>query len=219
MMGYALSEAQKGRTPSHVKPLSGFGGASVLEIARDHAGDAYRTVYTVRFPGVVCVLHVFQKKATRGISTPKHEMELVHARFKEAERIYGGPGRWRVRETILVPYGPEASMDREHDSIEHTPGGGNVFADLNLPGADVLLAQSDLMGDITHAIRSQKLSRERAARIMGITEQEVRDIEYGDFDHFSVERLAGLLDALVRAGEARAPRAGGGRGAVRKARH
>jgi len=32
------------------------------------------------------VLHVFQKKATRGIATPKHELDLIKARLQWAQR-------------------------------------------------------------------------------------------------------------------------------------
>jgi phage-related protein len=71
--------------PRSAKPLKGFGGASVLEIvARDEAGT-YRGVYTVKFSGVVYVLHVFQKKSTFGIATPKHELDLIKSRLNEAK--------------------------------------------------------------------------------------------------------------------------------------
>ncbi len=43
-----------------------FGGAGVLEIVEDDDGSTFRAVYTVRLAGVVYVLHVFQKKSTRG---------------------------------------------------------------------------------------------------------------------------------------------------------
>ena len=56
-------------------------------IAR-HDGDTFRAVYTVRFAGVVYVLHAFQKKAKRGITTPKKEMDLVGKRLKLAEQDY-----------------------------------------------------------------------------------------------------------------------------------
>jgi phage-related protein len=45
-----------------------------------------RLVYTVRFGEVVYVLHVFQKKSKRGITTPKKELELIHKRLKLAEQ-------------------------------------------------------------------------------------------------------------------------------------
>jgi len=45
-------------------------------------------VYTVRLAGVVYVLHAFQKKAKRGIATPKHELDLIRARLALAEQIH-----------------------------------------------------------------------------------------------------------------------------------
>jgi len=86
-LGQALEIAQFGRTPIHAKPLKGFKGAGVLEVVEDHDGDTYRAVYTVKLANRVYVLHAFQKKSKRGITTPKHVIELVKARLKEAERI------------------------------------------------------------------------------------------------------------------------------------
>jgi phage-related protein len=87
-VGVALRAAQLGRKHEFAKPLRGFGGASVLEVVEDHDGSSYRAVYTVRFHGVVYVLHVFQKKSTKGIETPKHVVELIRARLARAERDY-----------------------------------------------------------------------------------------------------------------------------------
>ncbi len=83
-MGYALHLAQHGRKHPDVKPLSGFKGASVLEVVEDYDGDTYRSVYTVKFKGVVYVLHAFQKKSKRGIETPKHDIELIQSRLADA---------------------------------------------------------------------------------------------------------------------------------------
>jgi len=60
----------------------------VLEIIEDHDGDTYRAVYTVRFAGVIYVLHVFQKKSKKRIETPKHVIDLIKSRLKTAERDY-----------------------------------------------------------------------------------------------------------------------------------
>ncbi len=76
-MGFALYRVQQGRKPATARPLRGFGGAGVLEIGDDFDGDTYRTVYTARLATAVYVLHVFQKKSTRGIETPRRELELV----------------------------------------------------------------------------------------------------------------------------------------------
>lgn len=87
-MGFALRAAQEGGKHPDAKPLKGFGGAGVLEVVDDHDGDTFRAVYTVRFSDAVYVLHAFQKKSTRGIATPKREMDLIRRRLKEAELIH-----------------------------------------------------------------------------------------------------------------------------------
>ncbi len=87
-VGGALWDAQRGLKAPYAKPLRGFGGAGVLEIIDDHDGDTYRAVYTVRFAGVVYVLHAFQKKSKRGIATPKHELNLIEQRLKRAREDY-----------------------------------------------------------------------------------------------------------------------------------
>lgn len=86
-VGDALQQIQRGLRPKSVKSLSGFGGASVLEIREDHHTDTYRTVYTVRFAERIYVLHAFQKKSHHGIQTPKHDTELIKARIRTAEVI------------------------------------------------------------------------------------------------------------------------------------
>ncbi|MCY4026218.1 MAG: type II toxin-antitoxin system RelE/ParE family toxin [Acidobacteria bacterium] len=46
-------------------------------------------VVAVRFRSAVYVLHAFQKKATRRIATPKHEIDLVRRRLEAAQRHHG----------------------------------------------------------------------------------------------------------------------------------
>ena len=87
-IGVALYAAQNGETDPAAKPLLGFGGRGVLEIVTDHRNDTWRSIYTVRFEGAVYVLHVFQKKSKKGISTPKKELDLVLHRLAQAERDY-----------------------------------------------------------------------------------------------------------------------------------
>jgi phage-related protein len=87
-MGFALRFAQAGIKHDHAKPLKGFKGAGVLEVVEDYDGDTYRAVYTVKFAGVVYVLHCFQKKAKKGIATPQATIELIKRRLKVAELAY-----------------------------------------------------------------------------------------------------------------------------------
>ncbi len=86
--GHGLYQAQLGGYPDIAKTLSGFGGASVIELIQDHKGDAFRAIYTVKFAEVIMVLHAFQKKSKKGIETPKQDMELIRSRLKLAEELY-----------------------------------------------------------------------------------------------------------------------------------
>jgi len=87
-MGHALYLAQIGLKASDAKPLRGFGSAGVLEVMDDHDGDTYRAVYTVKFKGMVFVLHAFQKKSKKGIATPKSDLDLIKARLKTAAEYF-----------------------------------------------------------------------------------------------------------------------------------
>jgi len=90
-IGYALYVAQQGGKHHDAKPLRGFGGAGILEIVENHAGDTYRAVYTVRLAGRVYALHAFQKKSKAGIKTPKLEIDLIKSRVRRAEEEHA---RW-----------------------------------------------------------------------------------------------------------------------------
>ena len=87
-VGGALWEVQLGRKATYAKPLKGFGGAAVLEVVDDYDGDTYRAVYTVRFAGVVYVLHAFQKKSKRGSATPQQDNLLIRQRLQRAREDY-----------------------------------------------------------------------------------------------------------------------------------
>ena len=95
-MGFAIHQAQAGLTHRDAKPLKGF-GSGMLEVVSRHDGDTFRAVCTVRLETAACVLHAFQKKARRGIATPKKELDLIRQRLKAAERhhrneLEGGKG-------------------------------------------------------------------------------------------------------------------------------
>jgi len=87
LFGFALYLAQDGRKHEQAKPLRGFGSAGVLEVVEDWDRSTYRAVYTVRFEGVVFVLHIFQKKSKRGAATPKADIDLIRERLKAAEQM------------------------------------------------------------------------------------------------------------------------------------
>jgi phage-related protein len=82
-IGTALSVAQFGGKHPKAKLWKGE-GPGVFEVIEDHRGDTYRAVYTVKFEGVVYVLHVFQKKSPPGIRTAKRAVEQISRRLQEA---------------------------------------------------------------------------------------------------------------------------------------
>lgn len=83
-VGFGLYLAQAGDIAVDARPVKGFGGGTVLEIRTSYRGDAFRTVYTVRFSNPIYVLHAFKKKSTKGIATPRREIEVVARRMKRA---------------------------------------------------------------------------------------------------------------------------------------
>ncbi len=88
IMGYAIYLAQKGDKHQDAKPLKGFGGTKTLEVVESYKGDTYRAVYSIKFEGIVYVIHCFQKKSKKGIATPKPDIDLIRQRLKDAEYLY-----------------------------------------------------------------------------------------------------------------------------------
>ena len=90
IVAFALLEAQVGGKHPDAKPLAGFGGASVLELALPFETNAYRVVYTLKFPGMVYVLHAFMKKSTQGIAMAKRDKEMIQRRLRAAADLHVG---------------------------------------------------------------------------------------------------------------------------------
>ena len=82
----ALTIAAEGGKADIAKPLLGI-GAGVFEIALPFRGDAFRVVYAVQLGDDLWVVHAFQKKATQGIKTPKHEIDLIKDRLKRLKEM------------------------------------------------------------------------------------------------------------------------------------
>lgn len=176
-MGHALDVAQLGGKHESAKPLGGFGGGSVLEVVEQFDSNAYRAVYTVKLRGAVYVLHAFQKKSTSGIKTSKADIDLVKHRLKEAARMHA-----ERRGTMATKI--EASS-------------GNVFADLGVADAEEMQVKSELTYRIATLIAEKKLSRAKAAELLGIDPPKVSKLVRGSaLREFSYERLMRYLTLL-----------------------
>jgi phage-related protein len=86
-IGFALYLAQCGQKHESAKPLKGFGSAKILEIVEDDGDGTWRAVYTVEFARVIYVLDFFKKKSTKGIGTPKHIIDRIKRRLRDARAI------------------------------------------------------------------------------------------------------------------------------------
>ena len=76
-------------------------------------------------------------------------------------------------------------------------GGGNVFADLNLPNADAVLVKSELALAIRNIVRARSWTQAEAARTLSIPASDMSDLMRGKLARFGRERLE---DFLVRLG-------------------
>ena len=76
---------------------------------------------------------------------------------------------------------------------ESTPSSGNVFADLNLPQADDLLAKAELTSKIIAEIQGRRMTQIQAAAILGIDQPKISALKQGKLSGFSVERLMRFL--------------------------
>jgi phage-related protein/predicted XRE-type DNA-binding protein len=180
-VGYSLHLAQAGEKPPVAKPLRGFGGAGVLELIENCLGDACRVVYTVRFEKAVFVLHAFQKKSTKGISTPKPDVNLIKRRLAAAEHLY----QTKVLRTTAMK-----------EEIDIQRGSGNVFADLDIPEAEEYFAKSKLAVQIFKVIHRRRLTQAAAGKVLGISQPKVSALLNGQLDGFSTDRLFRYLTAL-----------------------
>jgi len=188
-VGYALYLAQNGNKHPKAKPLSGFGGAGVLEVVDDFDGDTYRAVYTVRFAESIYVLHTFQKKSRSGIATPPQEIATVRARLKTVEMLHRD---WLAQE--------EPKMN---DNTSIFVGSGNVFADLGLPNPELLLAKAKLIVQIQDFMDKHLLTLAQIAAQIGVTEEQVGRLLAGRLDDFTFDQLFQFLNRLGRRVEVR----------------
>lgn len=84
------------------------------------------------------------------------------------------------------------------DVPKHTVSSGNVFADLGLPDADLLLAKAELARQIGSILEHRHLTQAQAAQILGIDQPKVSSLLRGRLEGFSMERLTLFLVRLGR---------------------
>ena len=86
-MGIALWFAQQGSIHPAASPMKGS-LAGVIEVRDDYDRSTYRLMYLAKLGGVVYVLCAFQKKAKSGVATPKHLLDRVQERLRQAGKLH-----------------------------------------------------------------------------------------------------------------------------------
>lgn len=82
----ALTIAADGGKADIAKPMHGM-GSGVFEVALPYRGDAFRVVYATQLADEIWVVHAFQKTSTRGIKTPKRDVDLIRDRLKRLKEM------------------------------------------------------------------------------------------------------------------------------------
>ena len=82
------------------------------------------------------------------------------------------------------------------NGIEFEVGSGNVFADLGLPNAEKLKFKSDLVIEITGAMRRLGLTQKASAKRMGVPQPMVSAMLGGNFSNLSECKLMDCLNRL-----------------------
>ena len=83
------------------------------------------------------------------------------------------------------------------DGVEVHRGLGNVFAGLDLAGAEKLKIKTGLVIEIRKAIKIRGLTQQEAAKLMGVSQPKVSDMMRGNFANLSERKL---MDCLTRLG-------------------
>jgi len=74
--------------------------------------------------------------------------------------------------------------------------GGNIFADLKLPDADMHMLKARVVIFVAKRIEQLGLTQQAAAKCIGLSQPDVSNLLRGRFEVFSLWRLLGFVRAL-----------------------
>jgi predicted XRE-type DNA-binding protein len=73
-------------------------------------------------------------------------------------------------------------------------GSGNVFRDLNMPDADLMLFKALLAAEILKILNKRGLSVRKAESLTGVPAADLSRIRNADVQRFTSDRLMGILN-------------------------
>lgn len=96
---------------------------------------------------------------------------------------------------ILPEYSLRGSKPSPYAARIGHASSGNVFIDAGFPHgqATCLLIRSELLSQVTHAIKAEGLTRRQAAKALDVTQTRIGDLFRGRLDLFSIDALVEML--------------------------
>ncbi|HBO1237259.1 TPA: XRE family transcriptional regulator [Pseudomonas aeruginosa] len=82
----------------------------------------------------------------------------------------------------------------DQGDIEIHHSSGNVYADLEFPDADAMLAKAQYVAQLDRIIRERQWSPEQAASVVGLPASELSQILRGQFRPYQVDHVTGWLN-------------------------
>ena len=86
--------------------------------------------------------------------------------------------------------------EKEVEEVSVEIGIGSVYADLGLRDHEEMDTKSDLVIEMSKAVKKKKLTQVQAAEILGISQPKLSELLNGRFRGYSVERLIHFLNKL-----------------------
>jgi predicted XRE-type DNA-binding protein len=90
----------------------------------------------------------------------------------------------------------EKTIEEERNDTRVTIGSGSVYADLGMKNHQEMETKSNLVIEISKAMKKKKLTQQQAAELIGISQPKLSELLSGRFRGYSVERLIHFLNAL-----------------------
>lgn len=88
--------------------------------------------------------------------------------------------------------------EKKIEALEISNSSGNVFADLKIKNPEKYLVKSGLAYKINSILQDLNMSQAEVAKILGIDQPKISDLNCGRLDGFSIERLFTFLNKLSR---------------------
>jgi predicted XRE-type DNA-binding protein len=90
----------------------------------------------------------------------------------------------------------ERTFEQELADTKIEVGEGSVYADIGLKNYEEMETKSNLVTEISKAIKKKKLTQTEAAGIFGISQPKLSELLNGRFRGYSVERLLHFLNEI-----------------------